>query len=806
MHRSGTSALAQTLEALGVSFGDRLISPWHDNPKGYNEHVDILRENRAFLESFGLDPDGRDGELPVEWLYDERTTTFKQRISDIVTSTFAETYLFGIKDPRISILLPAYVDVLQALGIEVRVVVSVRSIASVAASLEKRNGTPLAASVRAYEYFYRIIRMYTKEIPTVFIAYDELLTDTRAAVNKLIKGVHPALRPYDDAAHRLSTILDPGLTHHHAQDDQLLLEMARSTLRLERELDELKQARSTDMDWWHSKLDALASISVFAKEQLAHAKHWQGRYQETSVQLAEQHAAHLAERSALEEKISAAQAERAAAEEKITALNRHIAHEADRAAARDSHHEARIRSLTNEVEAMHVTITNIERSFVWKCIRSWDKVIHLILPRGTVIRRLYDALIAYEQHFFNEVVPRHIVRRMQKMEPLPIEDSASFWESFRERHPVTDVLFVTHDETRTGAPRIVLDIAKHMQTRCSVAMASLGGGSMHDLFTETFGEIIYPEQLMPSGDPVARATHVLTELKPKVVYVNSIVSHSFAKAARTLGIPVVFHVHELDIAFQIVFSRKELAEFKHLADTFIAVSQPVYDLLVHSLGCSPEHVLFAHEFVDAQAVLAASTQVPVELVEQEIGSTNGEVVVFALGSFIYRKGADLFMQLAKRLHNRGLPVRCVWMGGRPFKEPFMADFKQYAPYFSLLHERENPFPYLAAADIFVLPSREDPFPLAVLEAMSLGKPCVVFEGGGGSKEAIKDAGIIVSEMTIDMLEEAVVRLVQNGPTRASLGERARMYQQAYDSSVVIPKLEQCIMKYVQLPANAEAND
>lgn len=48
-------------------------------------------------------------------------------------------------------------------------------------------------------------------------------------------------------------------------------------------------------------------------------------------------------------------------------------------------------------------------------------------------------------------------------------------------------------------------------------------------------------------------------------------------------------------------------------------------------------------------------------------------------------------------------------------------------------------------DLFVLPSREEPFGLALLEALGKGIPSAVFVDGGGLVDIIGDAGCIVSE-------------------------------------------------------------
>jgi glycosyltransferase involved in cell wall biosynthesis len=339
----------------------------------------------------------------------------------------------------------------------------------------------------------------------------------------------------------------------------------------------------------------------------------------------------------------------------------------------------------------------------------------------------------------------------------------------------------------------VFDVATAMKKTHAIAMVSLKRGSMGHEFAQAFDMVIYPEELCTSSNEYDQALEVLKQVRPGLVYANSIVSHQFARAAKELGIPVVFHVHELDIAFQIVFGKKGREEFKTLADVFIAVSQPVYDLLVDTYGCPRESVHLIHEFVSREKIIAQASAVDAALVQKELRVEPEDVVVLALGTFIYRKGADMFMQMAKALKEKGVQVHFVWIGSRPFKEPFMADFKTYAPYFSLLQEKVNPFPYLEAADIVILPSREDPFPLVILEAMALKKPTIVFSDAGGIKDAVKDAGVIVPHFDKERFQDEIEYLVQDVAKREVLGARAVEYQLEYDSSVILPQIEELVV-------------
>ena len=86
------------------------------------------------------------------------------------------------------------------------------------------------------------------------------------------------------------------------------------------------------------------------------------------------------------------------------------------------------------------------------------------------------------------------------------------------------------------------------------------------------------------------------------------------------------------------------------------------------------------------------------------------------------------------------------------------------------------------ADVFVLTSREDPYPLACLEAATLGKPIVCFEQAGGMPEFVeKDCGTVVPFLRPDLLAVAVQELLINSAKRQLAGHNALLKVQSRHS-------------------------
>src|SRR5262249_10876216 len=107
---------------------------------------------------------------------------------------------------------------------------------------------------------------------------------------------------------------------------------------------------------------------------------------------------------------------------------------------------------------------------------------------------------------------------------------------------------------------------------------------------------------------------------------------------------------------------------------------------------------------------------------------------------------------------------------------------------------EDPSNVFAAMDIFALTSREDPFPLAMLEAATHRLPIVCFSQSGGGPEFVgEDAGVVAPYLDVDRFDDHLLSLAESSDLRARLGSSgARRVHDRYSIDVQAPKLKAVI--------------
>lgn len=234
MHRGGTSAVAGMLHRLGVDFGPRLMPANADNPAGYYEHNDVVNLHDRFLGRLGaawddpfppeFDPGVWPDLAPAPGL-----PTYRQELLAILQRDFAgqgndrpaAAPVWGLKDPRLCLLLPWWAPQWASLDSEPRFIIVLRSPDAVAASLGRRDGfSPVKSQLLWLQHLLRAERD-TRGHRRCFLDYDDFLTDWRGTLDRVRATLGVTWpRPPGSLTPAEAAFIDPVLRHHRAAPGQ----------------------------------------------------------------------------------------------------------------------------------------------------------------------------------------------------------------------------------------------------------------------------------------------------------------------------------------------------------------------------------------------------------------------------------------------------------------------------------------------------------------------------------------------------------------------------------------------------------
>jgi hypothetical protein len=193
MHRSGTSATTQVLGLAGCDLPKNVMDGDEHNAKGYFEPWKIAMLNDGRLRAGDTAWDDIFA-FPYRPLAQKPERQWLNKAMALFDEEFGEAKHPLLKDPRITVLMPFWRQVLGDLDIAARCVIPVRHPLAVAGSLARRNGFPPEKSVLVWTAYMLAAEAYTRDLPRAFVSYDGLLKNWRAEVKK-IETAHGAPLP-----------------------------------------------------------------------------------------------------------------------------------------------------------------------------------------------------------------------------------------------------------------------------------------------------------------------------------------------------------------------------------------------------------------------------------------------------------------------------------------------------------------------------------------------------------------------------------------------------------------------------------
>ncbi|MCF7977243.1 MAG: glycoside hydrolase family 99-like domain-containing protein [Chromatiaceae bacterium] len=374
---------------------------------------------------------------------------------------------------------------------------------------------------------------------------------------------------------------------------------------------------------------------------------------------------------------------------------------------------------------------------------------------------------------------RKILEEVSGIAPNPQENLPS--PPLRRGFP-KEILLVGHDAHPHGAQLLLLNIASALsqQFGLNVVVWLLEGGDLAEAYARVAQVHI--------GAPSAVTRRWLQGLLQRGftdAITNTVVTGVSLPQLKAAGFRVISLVHEMP---QLIRERQLEASAQALADAaerIVFAAETVRDAFatVTHTTASKSLILPQGIYQDLNADSDARSSV-----ERELDLPPDAILVMNAGYADRRKGFDWFLDCALDLVERDPRFHFLWVGNlaAEFQQRLKRERRSHR-LLNRLHQR--PFTkeigrYLAAAQAFLLTSREDPFPSVVLEALASGLPVVAFEGSGGHCELLQEEnlGALARPMgDIEALSTALRQVVEADEAQPERrNNRSRLARSRFD--------------------------
>jgi glycosyltransferase involved in cell wall biosynthesis len=329
----------------------------------------------------------------------------------------------------------------------------------------------------------------------------------------------------------------------------------------------------------------------------------------------------------------------------------------------------------------------------------------------------------------------------------------------------------------TGSPRALVSMIGLLdRSRWEPLFLGPDQGPLADELRRRNVTIISGQRAAPLSYRSPRATarsilkqiRLLKEHRIDLVHVNEFGwNQDLVIAGRLAAIPVILHIHNAE---EICWKN-----LHWLAATCVLMPSAAHESAVRGFHRIARKTRVLHNSVDFQRIGHGRR------IRDQLDLPETSVVVLTIAQVCYRKGIDVVIEVAER--TRGVHPDTVFLiagpdgvGEKEYAERMrqLVSQKGLEGRVRFLGSRDDIPDLLASSDLFLLPTRAEPFGIVVLEAMAAGVP-VVASAVGGIPEIVHSpqVGSLVEEINPRAFAGAVGVFLENADLRLHVGRAGR---------------------------------
>lgn len=353
--------------------------------------------------------------------------------------------------------------------------------------------------------------------------------------------------------------------------------------------------------------------------------------------------------------------------------------------------------------------------------------------------------------------------------------------SIPSKYTKQDILLISHDFSLSGAPIMLLQTCKFLiNNGYFVTVMCDQDGPLRDMLLEIGVLVIIDYLLMRQHSSLFKFAKNFDQ-----IICNTVVAWPVVKQMGE-HVNTIWWLHEA----------KVIESFTHISDfvdtlskakTVISVSDYSKDYVSK---IQPNLLKIRYGYFDIASKVKSQFRTEIK---------DSKIIFSIIGSVEYRKGHDILINALRYIDKVLLKEIEIWFVGRvldpDYKNIMMEeinayDFVVFKGNFSHLETLE----LIAQSDVIVCPSRDDPFPVVLIEAFCLSKACVV-STHTGQCEIIKDGvnGFIFENENPIHLAEKIEILIRDKLLIGQMGKEAR---NLYEEYLTIEKFERNMLKLI----------
>jgi len=260
----------------------------------------------------------------------------------------------------------------------------------------------------------------------------------------------------------------------------------------------------------------------------------------------------------------------------------------------------------------------------------------------------------------------------------------------------------------------------------------------------------------------------LARHKPEVVHAHlARAAHMAGKPCKETGIPLIVKTHNY----------VDLKYYCHV-DCFITTTE---DQKSYLLG----------QGIDERKIRVITNFSAVKPVSGVVRNDNIELIIASYGRLVRKKGFHVLLNAVRSVIDSGRKVFLTIGGDGPEYNSLLKlrdrlSLQQHARFCGWVEDVQA---FVREADVFILPSLDEPFGIAVLEMMALGKPIIATRTKGPLEILDEHTASLIEPDNATKLATAINNFVDDRGKYLNKAENAlNVFREKYTQDVVVQKL------------------